>query len=237
MSGHFNANAEVCGIAWARPCCSVSVRSVGDPNLILSYQRVVEPVEAVDVAHHASGAVDKCEVIAKQFLGDAAYLVDVTRLVEEFLQGTAIAHPVEVASPDVLSVLSDGSPSCDGFPDEGVECCSRSEHRQDPKRTGRRRALDMSSSNLFGPPLVSKASAARDASSSAGCVTIKDIPVFDQSVFRKIGRASSKRARQGSFATARFISWNRSRRGWVHREAGIDRLWNSLVSSQRGRLS
>ena len=54
-------------------------------------------------------------------MGDAAYLVDVTRVVEEFLKGTAVTHPVEVRFPDVLSVLSDGPPSCDGFPDKGVK--------------------------------------------------------------------------------------------------------------------
>ena len=47
--------------------------------------------------------------------------MDVARVVEEFLQGTAITHPVEVGSRDVLFVLSDGPPSCDGFPNEGVK--------------------------------------------------------------------------------------------------------------------
>ena len=127
---------EVSCAVWAGPSSSVGIGSVGDSHLVLSYQRVVEPVEAVNVAHHASGAVNKCEVVTEQFLCDAADLVDVAQVVEEFLQGTAITHPVEVGSRDVLSVLSDGPPSCDGFPDEGVKMLFALSAPMGPKADG-----------------------------------------------------------------------------------------------------
>jgi len=92
---------------------------------------------------------------------------------------------------------------------------------REPNRTGRRRAPVMRASKRFEPPDSRAARASREALSSVGCIRMKDIPVPDQLVFRKIGSFEEKRARQGSETMACFRLRKREERSVVQAGGGI----------------
>ena len=60
-------------------------------------------------------------MIAEQFLGPTADLVDVAGVIEDFFHGAAITKPEKMGAPEVFAKLADGPTAASGFADEGVE--------------------------------------------------------------------------------------------------------------------
>ena len=76
---------------------------------------------------------------------------------------------------------------------------------------GCRRAATSVMSNVTEPgsDVLRSFMAASAASESSGCIRMKDMPVFDQSVLRKVGSELSYRRRSGSETRAVFSEGGR----------------------------
>jgi hypothetical protein len=82
---------------------------------------VVEAGEGVNVAHHAGRAVDDGEMVTEEVLGPPADLMDLDVVLQDLLDGTAVAEPVEKGAPQVTPILADGPAPAGRFAHEGVE--------------------------------------------------------------------------------------------------------------------
>jgi hypothetical protein len=82
---------------------------------------IIKTGESVDIAHHASWPMDNGKVVAEEFLGPAANLMDVAFVIEDFFHGAAVTEPVKVGAPEVFAKLADSPAAASGFPDERVK--------------------------------------------------------------------------------------------------------------------
>ena len=76
--------------------------------------------EGINVSHHSCRVVHNMKEVAKKFLCPAANLVDGTVVFQNFLDATAVAKPIELGTPQVFSVMSNGPPTNGGLANEGV---------------------------------------------------------------------------------------------------------------------
>jgi hypothetical protein len=68
--------------------------------------------------HHACGPVNNCEVVSEKFLRPAAYDMDRPVIIQDFLNSTAVADPVEEGAPEPTFVFRNGPSTASGFSDE-----------------------------------------------------------------------------------------------------------------------
>jgi hypothetical protein len=61
------------------------------------------------------------KMVRKEFLSDGTYEVDVACVIQNFFWATAITHLIEVAAPQVFSILTNCPSTCHSFTHKRVE--------------------------------------------------------------------------------------------------------------------
>jgi hypothetical protein len=84
-------------------------------------QRMIEPRKAVDVPHHTSRSVKYLEEVSEKLLCPTADLMNWPIILQNFLNGAAIAQPKELGAPKKFPILADGPASTSGFADKRME--------------------------------------------------------------------------------------------------------------------
>ena len=113
---------ENSGVVSSRASRDISVVEEEGTRKVLGDQWVVEmAIEPIDIAHHASAAMEDLIMVAQEFLSPAANLMDGTFIFKNFLHGGAVAEPKELSAPKKFLVLTDAPATGTGLANEGME--------------------------------------------------------------------------------------------------------------------
>jgi hypothetical protein len=66
-------------------------------------------------------AVKDLKVVAKKLLSPTANLVDRSAILKNLLHCTAVAHPIELGTPEKFTILADAPTATGSFSNKGVE--------------------------------------------------------------------------------------------------------------------
>ncbi len=85
-------------------------------------QRILETtIEAIDIAHITSNAMEDLEVVAEKFLCPTSDLVNGAVVLKDFTHGAAIADPRQFSAPEELAILTDTPTATGGFTNKGMK--------------------------------------------------------------------------------------------------------------------
>jgi hypothetical protein len=140
--------------------------------------------QGVIIVHHLVGMVDHSRMISKQFLSPTMNGMHRIIILEDFLDSSAIAEPIEESYPQEFFTLRDSPASASSFADERVVVMLLLGDFQESNQRRRKWAPPMPSSRR-------RVVAATKAGLSLGCMRMDPEPSALQSVFKKIGLARS----------------------------------------------